>query len=136
MQLARRLSSPVLHLFSSLPAHSLPPCLIYAPRLTPSSSYTPAQRRTVLLGVDVHGGSWQQWVASNDAGKRSEMPCAANDGGESQSYTADCGLMSEVPMPGEYHGNAGCICGSDDFFISHGATGLNARSRACINGGL
>ena len=34
-------------------------------------------------------------------------------------------LMPEMPGTGKHHGYAVFICGGDDFFVPHGATGLD-----------
>lgn len=44
--------------------------------------------------------------------------------------------MPEMAVAGEDHGDAGGVGGGDDFFIAHGAAGLDAGGDASIDGGL
>ena len=44
--------------------------------------------------------------------------------------------MAEMAVAGEDHGDARGIGGGDDFFVTHGATGLDAGGDAGIDGGL
>lgn len=45
-------------------------------------------------------------------------------------------LMPEVAVAGEDHGDAGFVCGSDDFFVTDGSSRLDASGGSGFDGGV